>query len=155
MKFFLSYISYILEFREKTGARTDDYSEPPHPEVTRADVDISRHPTSPLSSPREEAGRPEDSKPNHSSDSSSESESGDISRPPGSTPPSLGEETGRQEDDEYDSSSDSRDSSEDPLDGLDLQRFRAVKLCTLGPPHSCEEYCYRGILTQRRSSTSY
>ena len=128
------------EFREETGARTDDYSESPHPEVTRAEVDISRHPTSPLSSPREETGRPEDSKPNHSSDSSSESESGDISCPPGSPPPSLGEETGRQEDDEYDSSPDSRDSSEDPLDGLDLQRFRAVKLCTLGPPHSCEEY---------------
>ena len=71
------------EFREESVAWTNDYSEPPHPEVTRADVDISRHPTSPLSSPREEAGRPEDSKSNHSSDSSklnsSENFSGDSS----------------------------------------------------------------------------
>ena len=78
------------EFREETGARTDDndYSEPPHPEVTRA------------------------------------------------------------EDDESDSSPDSQDSREDLQDGtkcfvldvLDLQRLRAVQLCTLGPPHGCEEY---------------
>ena len=76
MKFFLSYISYILEFREKTGARTDDYSEPPHPEVNRADVDISRHPTSPPSSPGEEAGRQRES--DYSSDSSTETESEDF-----------------------------------------------------------------------------
>ena len=36
------------EFREKT--QNDDYSEPPHPEVSRADNDISRPPSSPLSS---------------------------------------------------------------------------------------------------------
>ena len=100
------------EFREDIGIQNDDYAEPPHPEVSRADEDISRHPTSP--------------------------------------PPSLGEEAGGQEDDESDSSPDSGDSSEDLLDGtkyfvldvLDLQRFRAVQLCTLGPPHSCEEYWY-------------
>ena len=95
------------EFREVTGTQTEEYSEPPHPEVSRADDDISC--------------------------------------PPSPAPSSPGEEPGRQEDDEPDSSQDlsedsSEDCSDDLLDELDLQRWRAIQLCTLGPPHSCEEY---------------
>ena len=57
----------------------------------------------------------------------------DISSPP----PSLGKKAGRQEDDESDSC---EDSSEDLPEGLDLQRYRGLQLCTLGAQHSCEDY---------------
>ena len=69
------------EFREETGARTDDndYSEPPHPEVTREDDDVSRPPSSPPSSPGEEAGRQEDDESDPSLDSSLVLESEDSS----------------------------------------------------------------------------
>ena len=98
------------EFRAEIGTRTDDYSESPHPAVNRADDDISRPPSSPLSSPREETGRQGDNETYYSSDSSSESESGDF--------------------------------SEDLPDGLDLQRWRAIQLCTLCRccVHSCWKY---------------
>ena len=102
------------EFREETGARTDDndYSEPPHPEVTREDDDVSRPPSSPPSSPGEEMGRQGDNESDNSPDSS------------------------------VDTSEDSSEDLEEDLpDGFDLPRLRALQPCTAGPPHSCAEYC--------------
>ena len=66
------------EFREVNGSQNDDYSEPPHPEVSRVDDDIFCPPSPAPSSPGEEPGRQEDdvsdSSPDLSEDSSEESE---------------------------------------------------------------------------------
>ena len=114
------------EFREETGARTDDndYSEPPHPEVTREDDDVSRPPSSPPSSPGEEPGRRDSSWESVGSwavlrKRSWESACEDLSE------------------DEADGET---VSLTDLPDSWDLQRFQAVQRCTAEPPHNCEEF---------------
>ena len=102
------------EFREVTGTQTEEYSEPPHPEVSRVDDDISRPPSPAPSSPGEEPGRQKDDE----SDSS----------------PDLSQDSWE---DLPDSSSES--DSEDLL-GLDLERYQALQPCSAGPPHCCKEY---------------
>ena len=70
-------------------------------------------------------------------------DSHDISCPPSSPLPSLREEPGRQEEESIsrsDSSCESIISDTDLPDELDLERFQVVQPCTVGLPHSCEEY---------------
>ena len=63
-------------FREENGTQSDGYSEPPHPEVIRAEDDISHPPSSSPPSLGEEPGRPGES--DSCSDSSTESRSEDL-----------------------------------------------------------------------------
>ena len=68
---------------------SDSYSDPPHPEVFRADSEeFFCPPSSPLPSLREELERPEDNET--------------ASQPPSSSPSSSGEEPGRQEVNKHD-----------------------------------------------------
>ena len=67
----------------------------------------------------------------------------DISCPPSPPLPSLREEPGRQEEETVprsNSSCESIISETDHPDGLDLERYQAVQPCTVGLPHSCEDY---------------
>ena len=70
-------------------------------------------------------------------------DSHDISSPPSPPLPSLREEPGRQEEEAVprsNSSCESIISETDHPDGLDLERYQAVQPCTVGLPHSCEDY---------------